>query len=259
MKIFKIETTDAPIEFKIPEFIHEVSLKQFDEYQRAYNDLPEWYRECEGDLSVLSENQIINYKYHCVRLLSVATRQDLDVLLNGSINEVLSIWVEFHKMMFTYEPKIRDSFEYKGRTYTLPKKVIHAITGEELTPNLTTIEAILLAQYNHLYSETEVLKKGGFFWKVLSMTAIISRAKGEIFPLDDAEIESYTAKRIKHFEDLSADVGLDVWFFFASSLLKSKRISIANSLLKAYTHDSINKMFMSNAKLKSAMKGMVGG
>ena len=81
-------------------------------------------------------------------------------------------------------------------------------------------------------NDTELIKQGRNYERYLAVVSIFCRLENETFNMTDDEITKFITKRIKHFSDLTADVALDVVFFFINSLTQSKKTDFVNSLLK---------------------------
>jgi len=242
-----------------PESVKEITLRDFVDYSLVMQDAPEKLKELSKlqdpelqqiEYAKWSQIDLHNYYVFIAKCLSclckvqqgkVKQRANLEQILNLKIGSPEAVDTESYDSLFalfklvsgiinSYEPKERQYFEHKGKRFAVPTKFIDDYGRSRYAPNMTTIEALEALQVEHVFSakgeDGELVYKDRYYHTDLGVMAAICREcdKGgtviDALPLDMHERESFLARRIKFFSDVTMDIALDVDFF----LLNSKRI-----------------------------------
>ena len=222
--VIEVEKEGGNNHFTIPADIAEMTLWQFVQYERLIQTTPKWYQE--GKIE--TPGQTAQWMYYEAHVLSIFTGCNLNEILNipldgqfvqehseEAFDNLLKVSAHIHRLIHSYQPKQRTSFNWQNITYHLPINVISAITGQETVANLTVGEYIQMNQFNHYWTMHDTTQ--GDFNKVLGILAVLARAESETFPLEESEIETHCAERMELFKDIPMDIGRDIWFFFANT------------------------------------------
>lgn len=246
-----------PIAIDFPSHVADISLRQYIAYERHVRQAPEWYRTGHNESGEpITSAQMAQWMRLEIEAIHHLTGISLDQLLSldfsdmtpitfeqSAIDSVTALSAYLHRVVASYQPQLRASFEFKGETYYFPVKTVEKMTMATADApldfkRLTAQEYIDINNFNHYWGSQDTEK--GDFQKVLGMLAVLCRKDGEALPLDEAEHDDFVAERIELFKDVPMDVGLDVWFFFVhtprtyaathSSLMRLSHLSSAPPL-----------------------------
>lgn len=217
-----------------PSEVKDITLRQYIAYERHIRSAPSWYTKGENESGEpLSQRQIAHWMVLEMQSLSHLSGVDINQLLQleigdidavvidqTAIESVLDLSAYLHSVVSTYQPKLRQYFEFRGQTYYFPVKTAQRIAsqglGEELDfKRLTVQEYVDINNFNHYWGGQDTER--GDFQKVLGMLSVLCRQEGELLPLPESEHDDFVSERLALFQDIPMDIGLDVWFFFVNT------------------------------------------
>ena len=244
-----LKTTDGKsvIDIDFPEHPSEVKLKQFIEFEVAYESLNKWldsldetdWRKVEVQLNyikkiieIISEftgHEIIDkgltigdFEKHLGEMmyLKEGEQLDLDLIESSLFSLYTNIWRVFKKNKPRHRTEKDFVFEYKGKRWKMPLMLVDIISQKKIPQDLTTAELVEAAEVVRLW---DMHKKNDIqgsvrFTSILKLVAILARnVKGDTFPSTDSEIEKYISERTFHFQNIDMETALDIQYFFLSS------------------------------------------
>jgi len=236
----KSDTGAIIADFNLPENLSELKLSQYVDFvtatKRLIGERPE--DEIENPVVVMADavhavsgvdlNTILKSQVGNMYLES----EEIDETLRGCYG-----WIA--KVLTAYKPKARTkddfAFEHKGQKFLIPYIAQSPLYHRAILPNISTGQAISAYELLRL-SERVKSQKGDptgsrMFTDYLEMMAILALKEGESLPVDRNERLLHIEKRVSLFQDIPANVALDVDFFLNSTLLALKEThSIIGSL-----------------------------
>jgi len=134
------------------------------------------------------------------------------------------VFAHIYKVIGMVTPKQRTEadcdFEYKGEQYKIPFIQQIALSGVDVMPGISVIEAIEVLETKRIAEQLQTEDTTGsvLFSMYLRTMAAICRKEGEGLPIEEGEKERFLSDRMKHFSDIDCQTALDVAFFLSSTL-----------------------------------------
>jgi hypothetical protein len=227
-------------EFNLPEQVSELKLSQYVDFvtatKRLVGEKPD--DEIENPVVVMAD------AVHAVSGVDLNTIMQSQVgnlyLESEEMEETLrSCYGWIAKVLTAYKPKARTkddfAFKHNGQIFNIPYIAKSPLYQRAILPNISTGQAIsayeLLRLSERVKSQKGDPKGNRMFTDYLEMLAILALKEGETLPVDRNERLYHIEKMVAFFQDIPADVALDVDFFLNSTLLALKEThSIIGSL-----------------------------
>lgn len=222
-----------------------ITLKQWSDFWLTRSKLPEWFKEYEGRIEEMPDygTKLSEYFQHIASLVACfcdkpELLRSLLFLINDSPQQewsILALYSRIVHSIYTYEAKLSESFEFKGKTFVFPKTVIDTFGREWYGAELTTGEAIEALQANHVLNAVNEFGEYALgdrkYHTDIALLATLARkveADGtiEVPPISALESRAFYDARIKFFSDAPMTIALDMAFF-----LKSSKLAYVNTLI----------------------------
>lgn len=239
-------------QISLPESVDEIDLKTWSEYHLQREELPSWIIEAEQiedeaeRMEALKKWPTINWSefiYQVGGLLSVVTKVDIIETLGikntaennvdgRSMDALLALYIMFNKMIVGYQPKKVSEFMWKGSTYVIPQDLVDSIGRVWTGAEMNTITAIEALQVEHVLNakdeDGEYILNDRKYKTDTALIACLARKvtnksdedgllEIEQMPLDMIKRRKWLDSRIRIFESITMDIGLDIAFFLTSS------------------------------------------
>ena len=206
-QIFSIELPTKPSELKLSRYIDFLTAQESTEnaVKRA----------------VLSISALTGVDYGEIIDAAVGDIYSADTNLDGTLSPVFA---HIHKVIGMITPKQRTEsdceFEYKGERYKIPFIQQIALSGVDVMPGISVIEAIEVLETKRIAEQMQNDDTTGsvLFSMYLRTMAVICRKDGENLPIEEGEKERFISERMKYFADIDCETALDVAFFLSSTL-----------------------------------------
>lgn len=250
MILIRLQRSDGQyLELNLPETPSELTLNQKIEFDFAQMDVISWFKKHEDNLF---KNRA-GYLLVLARGLSKVFEIDLSIIMNlkgGNLleisevdffthleqlqksvsgidkskleNNLLYIWGYLSNITNqTKENPLKDSIEYKGRIYELPKIESDPVTGNIIHKSITYKQAIETIQINNFYESWLNDNKeqwqndthaGIMFSKYLSEVVLLLHP--DEIPIDEDQFTLWLNEKKKHFEDIDWQTcyWIETWF-----------------------------------------------
>jgi len=181
------------------------------------------------------QESVINPVARAIMSISAITGVDYGEMLEAKVGDIYSastnldgclspIFAHIYNVVGKVSPVLRTesdcTFEYKGQQYIIPYIQQIALSGVDIMPDISVIEAIEILETKRIAEqlEKEDLTGSVLFSGYLRTMAVIARKEGELLPIEEAEKEKFLSERMKHFQDIDCQTAFDVAFFLTSSL-----------------------------------------
>lgn len=213
-----------------PERPDEVRLEQYIDFQAAYKKYDSFLKSFSSDiLTKKDEIQAMKLRLDCV---SAFTGRDLSFLpigytgeaFNSSNTSIMQLFAAIWQTMSQYKQRENFenfSFEYDGKTWTIPASYRDAITNQERFAQVATAQAVEALEAWRVYeSVSKEDATGGYYFKtVLNIIACFAKTESDVFPDTDDGIAQFVNDRIVYFKGVDMQTALDVvnFFFFTPS------------------------------------------
>lgn len=220
----------------------EIPLKIWGEYFIKLEKQPDWFKafhnagtqekrealQAEWDAEQWAKSYLIFARLSSVFVQGVEFDDLLDLPLNGD-GSLLNIFLLVLENVYGYQPKPREKFTWKGRTFkafTTQKVGGHDMPGA----NMSVRDAMQALQLEHSWGQA---KESVEYNVNLGVLAALSRevigGKVEVIPSTGPQLVEWQFDREALFEDITLDIALDVVFF--STRLKALSQNIPLSVL----------------------------
>lgn len=255
MRLLKIRTSNGIEELPIPEDVSEITFKQWNEYQKVRDQVPEWVTEFDkisdqGKAQELASEwdstKMAEYIWNCCDLLAAISGYDFQQITGlplhdfdeQSLSGMFNLYFYYRKLIFSYQPKSIGQFAHRGELYRLASETIKTAGVVEMSPNMTVIETVQALQFRQIIGGMTTPKRDVHFQCEIGVVASLARRqiggtkkKDEGLPKNLAEWRIRMSNRMKLFEDLPLDTVLDIRFFLTST--SSGLQNILNSQLRS--------------------------
>lgn len=230
-------------EFRFPQSADEITMRQWTDFQLRKNETPEWFRQLERDdqakreetMKAWDEERWGEFFYTIADLLTcVVDSTAADILkafppLADGKTALATLYIQLNTIINGYQPKERNTFEWKGNTYVWPQKVVDNMGHQWWGQELTTAEAIEALQIEHVYSAKD--KNGEYiladrkYHVDVALLAVLSHKvlkEGNIeqVPLEYNARRKFVERRIEEFSKAPMSVCLDMAFFLKTSKIR---------------------------------------
>lgn len=182
-----------------------------------------------------AQESVQNPVARAIMSISAITGVDYGEMLDAKVGNIYSsdtnldgclspVFAHIYGVVGKVVPKLRTgddcTFEYKGEQYIIPYIQQIALSGVDIMPDISVIEAIEILETKRIAEQMEKEDTTGsvMFSGYLRTMAVISRKEGELLPIDEAEKERFLSERMKHFQDIDCQTAFDVAFFLTSTL-----------------------------------------
>lgn len=252
---FKAKT----LELFFPSGPDEITMRQWTNFQLKKLEQPDHVQGLElldakgreNAMSLWTGDQWAGFFFSAAELLACVVNvpsaellRAMPPLADGKVS-LLALYVSLAGMIDGYQPKDRDRFDWKGKTYIWPASVVEGFGQVWHGGELTTAQAIEALQTEHVYNAKD--KDGVFiladrkYHTDIRLVALLSRRlqpDGEIeqLPLDSNLRTAHVDRRVKEFEDLPMSVALDMAFF-----LRASKIALALTRISLMRLDNTQK------------------
>ncbi len=239
-----------------PEHPGEVPLNHFISFQKAYEKYDAFFKEI-ADKEVMTRKDEITALKMRMECVCAFCDMDLSKLPTGVFTDpfwiksrptILTLFSAIWQTIAKYE-KQEDysaySFEYDGKTWTIPTAYRDAITNKERFSEVETARTVEALEAWRAY-ET-VLKEdetGGYYFKtLLNVIACFARTNVEVFPDSDDAIAKFLSERVIYFKEVSMKIALDVHNFFFDT---SNPYEVISDLITSLIRQSKNQAESTN-------------
>lgn len=230
-------------EFRFPQSADEITMRQWMDFQLRKNETPEWFRQLERDDQVKREETMKSWDeerwgeffYTIADLLTCVVDSTAADILKGfppladGKTALATLYIQLNTIINGYQPKERNTFEWKGNTYVWPQKVVDNMGHQWWGQELTTAEAIEALQIEHVYSAKD--KNGEYiladrkYHVDVALLAVLSHKvlkEGNIeqVPLEYNARRKFVERRIEEFSKAPMSVCLDMAFFLKTSKIR---------------------------------------
>lgn len=238
-KTGKVKHRTIRREIAFPSTVEEITFRMWCDYFQKKEEDPAWVGELEKlpadeqleKMALWGDKEWADYYLLILGYLQCFTNADLKTLadapLNGEAgNGLIGVYLMLIGLINNYEPKPAETFEYKGDTYVIDKVETDRFGRTHYGKNLTVNQVIDGFQYEHVFSvkssEGAYLIKDRKYQIDIALIAVLSKkvlpdGSFDERPLDFAEREAWTEKKILHFMDAPMTIALDVAVFFFDS------------------------------------------
>lgn len=229
-----IKLTTIKGQISVPTGMHEISLSAYHDFLAVLRrsgllkkDSDEEDENSKRDVSLLS---FVDYLLEALNHVCEGDLTSLPVgSLDDNITETASLFGVFSHMIDLITnfkpirrivPEVGYFFEYKGETFEItPERASSYVTGIAYT----TAEAIEVLEMDRLFAMKIAQTsdpEGVFSFEMdLRRLAVLARKDGEELPMDKLSREHWINKRAEFMQDVTADVALEVRFFFIGTLM----------------------------------------
>ena len=226
-----------------------LQTEQWPQWLKKWSDLP--FDQQEDEMATWNEEEFAEYFLAMLSVVAAASGTDIDDLrdipiIKKSVSSgILPMAYKIINAMATYQPKERNEFSFRGKTYVVPGSEVFKIGVIEQRTFMphervgTVIEAL---QRQHIFSAKEpsgaYMLKDRLYYSDLSVIASLAREKkpsGEIEKAPMVGVQEYSDfvdTRMVEFSDIPADVFRDVGFFLLNSSRKRLNTLLSGSFLK---------------------------
>lgn len=270
-----IRSTKRKLSF--PSSADEITMRQWTDFQLAKNESPDWFRQLERSdeakrmelMRSWDEETWGEFFYTLANLIScVVDAKTADLLkmfpaIADGKTALATLYLELDGLINGYQPKERQTFEWKGHKYIWPKKLVDNMGHEWWGQELTTAESIEALQIEHVYSAKD--NNGEFiladrkYHVDVALLAVLSHrilkdGAIEQVPLEYNARRKFVERRIEEFSSAPMSVCLDMAFFLRTSKtrLAVTRISRMRSTPSSTTSPRRGR---SKTRTKSGMSG----
>ena len=230
-------------EFRFPQSADEITMRQWMDFQLRKNETPEWFSQLERDDQVKREETMKSWDeerwgeffYTIADLLTCVVDSTAADILKGfppladGKTALATLYIQLNTIINGYQPKERNTFEWKGNTYVWPQKVVDNMGHQWWGQELTTAEAIEALQIEHVYSAKD--KNGEYiladrkYHVDVALLAVLSHKvlkEGNIeqVPLEYNARRKFVERRIEEFSKAPMSVCLDMAFFLKTSKIR---------------------------------------
>ena len=236
-------------EFRFPETADEIKMRQWTAFQLTKADAPEWFKQLERDdkakreqsMKAWDEERWSEFFYILAELLCcVVDAKAADLLkalppVSDGKTALATLYLDLDRIISGYQPKERQTFEWKGVTYVWPQKLVDNMGHEWWGQELTSAEAIEALQIEHVYSAKDkngeyILADRKYHVDVALLTVlshkVLADGSVEQVPLEYNARRKFVERRIVEFSEAPMSVCLDMAFFLTSS-----KIRLASTLI----------------------------
>jgi hypothetical protein len=227
-------------EFRFPASADEITMRKWMDFQLRKGEAPDFFKEFERltpdereakmmlwDAEVWSE-----FFYTVADLLSCVVDANAGELMRAmpALDEgrtsLMTLYIALSNIINGYVPVERQTFEWKGKTYLWPQKLVDQVGHTWYGQDLTTAEAVEALQVEHVYNAKD---KDGVFIMAdrkyhvdVALVAVMSRrvkddGAVESVPLEYNARRKHLESRILEFQEAPMSVCLDMAFFLSNS------------------------------------------
>lgn len=229
-----------------------ITLRQWSDFWITKSKLPEWFKEAENltaeevtDLTATFDEAKTGEYLRCVVEL-VACFCDKPELLrslpfeSSDDNSIIALYAQIIHSIYSYEPKLIESFEHKGVKFVFPKSTTDTFGREWIGAELTTGESIEALQSSHiLNSKNEfgeyVLNDRKYHTDIALLASLARKVNQggtiETMPIETSQMRAFFDERVRFFKDAPMNIALDMAFFLSSSKLRSVNTPIFQLLI----------------------------
>jgi hypothetical protein len=169
---------------------------------------------------------------------SIIVNADLSELQSEQADGLLAMFVDLVTSVNGYQPKFRERFKFKGRTFSFPENVQQSFGQLLIGGRMSMGQASDALQLDQALSATgedgKPLMNDQRYHRDLAVVASLSREiiGGDVErpPLDWVDRRKWLDERVELFEDLPMDIALDGCFFLSS--LKVRLVATLSSALR---------------------------
>lgn len=259
MNVFELEIISAKVEngievkkskrkeFRFPSKADEITMKKWMDFQLRKLDAPDFFKdferlkpdEREAQMMTWDEEIWAEFFYTVADLIScVVDDNAVDLMrampaLHDGRTSLMALYIELANIINGYEPVERQTFEWKGKTYIWPQRLVDQMGHAWYGQDLTTAEAIEALQVEHVYNAKN--EKGEYiladrkYHVDVALVAVLSRRVSDDGTVENVPLEynarrKHLEKRIEEFKDAPMSVCLDMAFFLKSSKIASALI-----------------------------------
>lgn len=230
------------VDLELPSEVSEITLRQWVKYQELAKDAPA-HIEKEDNATFVDWLQFISFAKAVLELFS---GKDLSRALAGisaqpnAQNGIVAMYTGVVSLVAGYEPKERESFEWKGATYVLPETIQQSFGQMLVGGNLSVMEATDALDIEHVFGQknadgTPAIEDAKYHNDIALVASICRKVKQdetlEMPPMDFIQRRQWFDRRLELFADLPMDIALDVAFFLIGSNSVSKSIRLSAMLL----------------------------
>jgi len=184
---------------------------------------------------LIAQESTENAVKRAVLSISALTGVDYGEMIDATVGDIYSadtnldgtlapVFAHVHKVIGMIKPKQRTEsdcdFEYKGEQYKIPFIQQIALSGVDVMPGISVIEAIEVLETKRIAEQMQSEDTTGsvLFSMYLRTMAVICRKEGESLPIEEGEKERFISDRMKHFAEIDCETALDVAFFLSNIL-----------------------------------------
>ena len=255
MKVFEVTIATAAVEngkevmrsarreLSFPQSADEITMRQWTDFQLRKNDAPDWFRELERSdqakretlMKAWDEEHWGEFFYTLAELLSCVVDAKAAELLKmfppiaDGKTALATLYLSLDATINGYQPKERQTFEWKGHTYIWPQKLVDNMGHEWWGQELNSAEAIEALQIEHVYSAKD--KNGEFiladrkYHVDRALLAVLSHRilkddSIEQVPLEYNARRKFLERRMEEFANAPMSVCLDMAFFLRTSKVR---------------------------------------
>jgi len=246
----ELEGKGGVVSFPFPEQPSEILLKNFIEFEKAFDAHQKWLEQMEGvpvdDVGFMLEyiRQIMNlvgciigedaapqvplgnFHQHLANLVGAGDLSQVD--LKGVKNTLFALYVNIWMVLKKYKPRVfldNDfTFTHKGEQFYIGRSFKDAVTKQEVFETTPTIQVVESLEAWRLFEKQAEKDEGGSFLytTILKLIACLARKKGHQFPRTDSEAERHINEMLVFFADIDMQTALDVRNFFFSYIKSLK-------------------------------------
>jgi len=255
MRVFEVTIATAALEngkevmrstrreMSFPQSAEEITMRQWTDFQLRKNEAPDWFKELEradkpkreAMMKEWDEERWGEFFYTIADLMTcVVDAKAADLLrmfppIADGKTALATLYLELDSIINGYEPKERNTFEWKGHTYVWPQKVVDNMGHQWWGQELTTAEAIEALQIEHVYSAKdnsgEYILADRKYHVDRALVAVLSHRvlkddSIEQVPLEYNARRRFLENRIELFADAPMSVCLDMAFFLRISKIR---------------------------------------
>lgn len=239
--IGKIKQRTITQEITFPATVDEITMKMWSDYFIAKESDPDWVKEMEklpapAQLEKMGEwdnKQWCDYYILVIKYLQCFTSSDLALLADAPLmegNGIMAIYFQIIAMINTYEPTVRETFEYKGERYVVDRIEVDRFGRTHYGKNLTANQVIDALQYEHIFSvkspDGKFMIEDRRYQIDIALLALLTKKVNpdgtlDERPLDYMERQAWTEDKIMRFMDVPMPIALDIDFFLRSLKMNS--------------------------------------
>lgn len=174
-----------------------------------------------------------DYNEHIKEFFQVKNPEMIN--LDRTQETLLYIYHNLFAIVSRYKPQLFPddmTFRYRGQEFVIPKTARDRLTKKELTPDLSTLEAIeVLDLQGRVFRDkrSSDFDADLMFTQYLEQMAVLCRKKGELLPANDVALDRHVDQRKVFFagvqqgklpacSPISAALAIDIDFFLSMQL-----------------------------------------